>query len=210
MGQQVEWDSIGDGATLMTGLVTFTVEDIAETVTAAKEGRPGGNKMYVASFKATEPPEYKGLTMRDWFAIGNDGDPKAQKPETWSRSIGASRLKRLFGVTHITMSKDVDENIAACIGQSFVAHVTEEVDNGKRGVQFAGRRTSRISRMYPVGMAPLIAGSSEPTLVAPPVASKPLPVRPPASLTAPCPYCSEVILRSEALTHIAAKHPNEV
>jgi len=185
------------------------VEDIQETVTAARDGRPGGNRMYVATFKATAPAHYAGTSMKDWYAIGNDHDPKADNPETWKSSIGASRLKRLFGVTHITMSKDVDENIAACIGQSFVANVIEEVDDGRRGSQFAGQRRSKIVRMYAVGAAPMpIAGASTAPIA--PAPSKPPVVRAPVSLTSVCPYCSEVIERSAAMEHMAAKHPNEV
>jgi hypothetical protein len=210
MGQQVEWDSIGDGGTLISGMITFLVEDIQETVTAAKEGRPGGNKMYVATFKATEPTAYAGTLLKDWFAIGNDRDPKADDPETWKRSIGASRLKRLFQVTHITMKKDIDENIAACIGQSFVGNTIEEVDDGRRNPQFSGRRRSKIVRMYPVGMAPMpIAGASAPAPVAPPP-PKPVPVRVAAPLTSVCPYCPEIVQRDQAMAHIAKMHPNEV
>jgi hypothetical protein len=213
--RSINWDEIPDSTLLPQDLYTFEVDDLTE------ETSKKGKLMYRAVFRVTDG-NYTGTPLYDYFSIGSDEDPTASEPSTWTNSIGARRMKRLFKATQIPMTSDIDEMVENVKQQRFVASVAQEMDDGLRDPKYKGVKRNRIDGMFPLGTR--IAGGNGPA-VAPPAPApaparaaappKPAPAagaraaKPAAIPTVTCPYCKAAIARNGYMQHVTEQHPDE-
>lgn len=210
MGRQVEWDNIPDGGSaLRAGMYELEVDSIEETLTKAKDG-VAQRLMYAPIFRVTAPDSSAGTVLRDWYVVGTPDDPEAKKQETWENSIGGERLKRLARTCRVAMVADVDKVLASLVGQKLIASVSEEIDDGTRNPEFKGARRNRIKAIFALGTQPVGPGVQQAKRpAAAPIQGASAPSRAASAPTAPCPYCGDVMPRTQLGVHFAEKHPNE-
>jgi hypothetical protein len=112
--------------------VKCEIEEIERTETGENSQTPG-MLMYQATFRVTEPEQYVGSSLRDWFVIGTKDDKRAKRAETWERAEGGpGRLARLLKRAGVPNADDDEEWMDAAAGQSICMHVTKRTDeNGE-------------------------------------------------------------------------------
>src|SRR5262245_3077159 len=103
--------------------VKCEIEEIERTETGENSQTPG-MLMYQATFRVTEPEQYAGSSLRDWFVIGTKDDKRAKRAETWERAEGGpGRLARLLKRAGVPNADDDEEWMDAAAGQSICMHV---------------------------------------------------------------------------------------
>ena len=145
MGRAVNFDAVPDTGVVDTGMYQVSIAEIEET--ASKNGK----LMYNARLEIVEPTDFAGMGVFEAFVIGSDEDPDASQDATWIKSIGARRLKQMLKAAQVPLDNDMDNVVAAAAQQQLVVSVTQEVDDGSRDPQYAGRVRNRISAFYVLG-----------------------------------------------------------
>ena len=112
--------------------VKCEIEEIERTETGENSQTPG-MLMYQATFRVTEPEQYVGSSLRDWFVIGTKDDKRAKRAETWERAEGGpGRLARLLKRAGVPNADDDEEWMDAAAGQSICMHLSKRTDeNGE-------------------------------------------------------------------------------
>jgi hypothetical protein len=108
--------------------VKCEIDEIERTQTNEKN-----HLMYMAILRVTEPAQFAGHQLREWYVIGTDDDPKAKRPETWERTEGGpGRLARLLKRAGVPTADDDEEWMDAAAGQEICVHLgTRTDDNGE-------------------------------------------------------------------------------
>jgi hypothetical protein len=196
MGRTWDPESIPDTTHLPQNHYTLSIDALDEQTSK------GGKLMYQGTFRVADGPEV-GAPLYEYFVVGSDDDPQARDPQTWAKSIGARRMKRLFKAAGVANTPDLDAMIAAAIQQRFVCLVTEDVDDGARDPKYKGRLRNRLGNMYPLGSEPASNGP------APAVAPRTMPPISGESGTGggiTCGYCQVTVPRAQYLAHLDAQH----
>ena len=183
---RVPWNDIPDYSLLPHGLYQLIISELLPY------NKEENNKLIVkGTFEVVEPEAFAGQTFREWFTCGNDDDPEAEDPDTWKKTPGARKLKRILSKAKAELMEDLDETCSAASGAEFCATVEVEVQQ-PASPEDSVRRNNRIREVYEVGQAtPQIldpalskpakpAAPTRPTRPAAPVqkASAPAPSRP--------------------------------
>jgi len=111
--------------------VKLEIESFERGETGENSQNPGC-LMYTMTARITEPEQYSGMTVRDWFTIGTRDDKRAKKAETWERSEGgAGALFRCLKRAGVATSEDDEEWMDAAEGAEVCAHLGKSV--GRNG-----------------------------------------------------------------------------
>lgn len=184
----------------------FAIEAITERPTKA------GKLMYEATLRVVDG-EYADSPLFENYVIGSDSDPNADDPQTWLKSIGAQRLKRLLKAAGVpTAGGDMDQMIATAVGQHVVALVTIEIDSGKTDERYKGKKRNRLGNVYPKGAGPAapaapVAAAPTPRAM-PPISGESGTKRIAAVPTIKCGSCGTQIPRDEYIRHVETVHPD--
>lgn len=211
MARNIDWDSVPDSTLLPDNMYVFEIESITEGASKA------GHLMYTGAFRVADG-EFTGTPLYDRFAIGTNDDPTADDPQTWVKSIGARRMKRLFkaAMPDLPLAGNIDEMIRVATQQRFVAMVNIEEDDGVKDPKYKGVKRNRIAAMYPATnvvapVAPVATKAAAPLRT---VAPKPAAPKAAAQVSAPkvptvkCGYCQAMIPRDDYVNHIDQQHPD--
>ena len=103
--------------------VKLEIEQFERGETGENSQNPGC-LMYSMTARITEPEQYSGMTVRDWFTVGTKDDKRAKKAETWERSEGgAGALFRCLKRAGVATSEDDEEWMDAAEGAEVCAHL---------------------------------------------------------------------------------------
>ena len=111
--------------------VKLEIEQFERGETGENSQNPGC-LMYTLTARITEPEQFSGMTVRDWFTVGTRDDKRAKKAETWERSEGgAGALFRCLKRAGVATSEDDEEWMDAAEGAEVCAHLGKSV--GRNG-----------------------------------------------------------------------------
>ena len=112
----------------------------------------GGNRMLTIYFEVTEPVQYAGLKVKNWYVIGSPSDPNAEDPNFVKATIGASDLKKLTracGVPPVTMTlEEMIKNVSGRECVTLIDLVPEHKDE-RTGKQYGD--SNKIRSYFQVG-----------------------------------------------------------
>lgn len=166
MGRSVNFDAVPDSNIVPEGVYVVSIETFEET--ASQQGK----LMYNARLEIIEPADLAGMGIFETFVIGNDDDPDASNEDTWVKSIGCQRMKKMLKCANVPLDTDMDNVVAAALQQQLSVSVVQQVDDGKRDARYKGNVRNRISQFYPLGTKE--AGITAPATTAAPAAKPPV------------------------------------
>ena len=172
MGRQVSWSEIPDSQLVPEGVYLVALESLPESQSKSNK------LMYPAQFTILEPAGFAGLPLYENLTID---------PDTWRSAVSVRIMKRMFRAIGVELVDDLDETIAAALGQQLIAQVSITVDSGKGGEQYKGRQRNSITAFYAVGEQE-IGGNG----------AAPAPAKAPARAPAPAPRAATPPARAAA------------
>lgn len=182
---------------LISGTVEVSVEELTAGLTSRKS-------LFQVSgtFRVVNPPEYAGALIWENFVIGDDEDTQALKLETWGRTVGGSRFRKLadrlkvpFGKLSVMVGQMVKKTVVVDM-YTFV-----EPPKNKDGTDnaWAGKERRRIRDFYTLNEKPLKATGTDwtPDTAVPVVAPNP-----DEPQTCPVPGCGQVVAAKDFPAHV--------
>lgn len=141
MGRQINWESINKrGGVVPKGLYAAEVESFEDG-----ENRHG-HLMYSLRLRITEPSEYAGSPLFDWFSVGTEEHPD----DIVTSTFGAEKLLEFVTGCGVPLEQD-DERLAASLAnQVVIANVdvgknqNDEPRNEVKGYFRRGERNPRV------------------------------------------------------------------
>lgn len=181
---------------LVSGVVQCEIEEVTP-------GLSSKQSLYqvATTLRVTQPAEYAGVLIWETFVIGDKQDPQAEQPETWGRTIGGSRFRRLADRAKVPFGK-MSTMAAALLKKPVIADMytfTEPALN-KDGSKndYAGKTKRRVRDFFAVNEKTLSA-KGVPFDDASPAAAGSVTFDPTTKVT--CPICTTVVTAAEFPGH---------
>jgi len=125
-GTPVPWDEISDSS-------IFPVSDVHANIESL-ENQPSkkGYKMFVLAARITAPKELKGQIYYDRYCVGNEDDPEAMDPVSWTgpRAVAARRWKKLLGKAGVALKGTAEDACERAVGREVGLHITQRQAKG--------------------------------------------------------------------------------
>ena len=182
---------------LEAGVVLATIEELTP-------GLSSRQSLYqvATTFRVIEPAEFAGALIWENFVIGDKEDSQAERADTWGRTVGGSRFRRMADRASVPFGR-MSTMVAALLKRKIVIDVYTTVDPPKQKDgspnPYAGKVRRNIRDFYRVGEKTLAARGTD--FDAAGNGPAPAAVAFDGDAPTPCPVCSVVTAAKDFAAH---------
>lgn len=133
------------GVKLPNDLYRVKIEHLEEKAAST------GKAMIVATLRVVNHAKFTGAMHIENFTIGTDDDPTVDDPQTWTKTVGASRFKTMLKKAKVRMEANLAKQFRVAEGAELVIDTLQEVDDGSKNPKYKGNVNVRITAFYEIG-----------------------------------------------------------